>query len=142
MRSRIHRKRRLFVYGDSLATNLFYGLQSYAKRAGFYVISRRTRGATGLIRDDQFDWYARTLRHLRNDRPDILVVTFGGNDRQDITTRRGRIQRFSSRWWQEYRFRVNRYMAAVKRRVPQVYWSSSWMGSLSLLGPNLAPALS
>jgi hypothetical protein len=121
-RAGFRRKQRMFVYGDSLATNLFHGLESYAERAGFYTVRRRTRGATGLIRDDEFDWYARTLRHLRKDRPDILVVTFGGNDRQDITTGRGRIRRFSSRWWQDYRRRVNRYMAAVKRRVAEVYW--------------------
>jgi len=121
-RANFARTQRLFVYGDSLATNLFHGLENYAPHAGFYSVSRRTRGATGLIRDDQFDWYSSSIRHLKTDRPDILVVTFGGNDRQDITSGGRRIRRFSDPWWREYRRRVDRYMAAVKRHVRRVYW--------------------
>ncbi len=118
----LRRRYRMVVYGDSLATNVFHGLQGYARRAGFYTVKRRTRGGTGLIRDDQYDWYERTLRFLREDRPDIVVVTFGGNDRQSLSSGRLRLKRFSERWWREYRRRVDRYMAALKRATPHVYW--------------------
>lgn len=115
------RKYRMFVYGDSLATNLYQGLQGISARSGFYTVKRRTRGATGLVRDDEYDWYGLMKRHLPKDRPDIAVVTFGGNDRQDFQGGT-RIRRFSPPWWRAYRARVDRMMVLLKQHSGQVYW--------------------
>lgn len=116
------RKLRVYVYGDSLATNLFHGMKSMESRDGFYTVRRRTRGATGLVRDDEYDWFGRMGRYLKIDRPDVAVVTFGGNDRQDLRTGQGRLRRFTRRWWQEYRRRVDRFMGRIKRHSRHVYW--------------------
>jgi len=116
------RGNRLFIYGDSLATDLFTGMRILAPRAGFRTPGHRTRGGTGLVRDDAYDWYGRLSRYLPVDRPDIAVVSLGGNDRQDLRTANGRLARFSPGWWREYEARVDRVMTLLKRHSGQVYW--------------------
>ncbi len=114
--------KRMFVYGDSLATNVYTGLKGAAPKAGIARVQRRTRGATGLVRDDQYNWFTRLERYLAKDRPDIVVVALGGNDRQDMRTRGATLQRFSAPWWRAYRARVRRAMSILSKSGAEAYW--------------------
>jgi len=112
----------IYVYGDSLATNLYTGLTRMARRYGKFRVKRRTRGATGLVRDDEYDWYAKIKRWLPRDKPDVIVATFGGNDRQSFSSGRIRHKRFTQPWWREYRRRVRRFMRVMRQHSAHSYW--------------------
>lgn len=113
---------KLAIYGDSLATGVFFGMRDmFTKTAGTRVI-RRSLGGTGLVRNDHFDWVAHADRFVRRDRPDVVVVSLGGNDRQDFVLRGRRIRRFTDAWWAEYMRRAEKVMRSLKRVSPKVYW--------------------
>lgn len=113
---------KLAIYGDSLATGVFFGMRDvFTKTAGTRVI-RRSMGGTGLVRNDHFDWVAHADRFVRRDRPDVVVVSLGGNDRQDFVLRGRRIRRFTDAWWVEYMRRAEQVMRSLKRVSPKVYW--------------------
>jgi hypothetical protein len=112
---------RLYVLGDSLAANLADGLVWALRDVGEVQVVKRTRAATGLVRDDVLDW-TRSVAELLNDQNvDIAVVALGGNDRQDIRIGGQRLARFGAPWRAEYRRRVDRFMRTLDRHAA-VYW--------------------
>ena len=86
------------------------------------VVSRRSRGGTGLVRNDEYDWIRRAGRYAHTDRPDIVVVSLGGNDRQDLQVSNLRIKRFSNLWWKEYVQRAKTVMLDLRASGSSVYW--------------------
>ena len=68
----------MVVYGDSLATNLFHGLQTLQRRSGFYRVKRRTRGAPVWCVTTSMIGTGSSKKYLPRDKPDIVVVTFVG----------------------------------------------------------------
>ncbi len=114
--------KRVAVYGDSLATGLFFGMQDLFGSQNSYNVTRRSKGGTGLVRDDQYDWVRQAEGFVHKDRPDVVVVSLGGNDRQDFTFKAHRVERFTEEWWIEYIRRAEQVMMALKRSAPKVYW--------------------
>ncbi len=112
------------VYGDSQATDLFSGLRWIAPRTRHLRFKRRSLGGTGLVRDDQFDWERKIVRLIANDRPDIIVISLGGNDRQALRLGRARLKHFTMQWWLEYRRRAAAVMRAARASGARVYWLS------------------
>ena len=115
--------KRVAIYGDSLATGLFFGMQELHGRNGLYEVTRRSKGGTGLVRNDQYDWVNQVAGFVRKDRPEIIVVSLGGNDRQDFTFASHRVERFSEDWWIEYMRRAEQVMMALKQSTARkIYW--------------------
>lgn len=110
------------VYGDSMATQVYHGLRWAVRGTPDIHIRSRSRGGTGLVRDDQYDWFGQLRIHLERDDPRFVVVSLGGNDRQDFRSAGGLIPRFSEEWWLRYRTRVDHTMALLKSRPRRVYW--------------------
>jgi hypothetical protein len=48
------------------------------------IVSNSARSATGLARPDHHDWFVESLRLLREQKPDLVIVQFGGNDCQSL----------------------------------------------------------
>jgi hypothetical protein len=116
-------RQHLALYGDSLATNVYQGLRSMAAcRTEAFIISRRARRGTGLVRSDQFDWPRHVRRFTEIDCPDALVVSLGGNDRQALKARGRHLRPFTSRWWIEYDRRLCCLMRRLKTSRARLFW--------------------
>lgn len=115
--------KRIAIYGDSLATGLFFGMQELLGHDKLYQVTRRSKGGTGLVRDDQYDWVNQVAGFVRHDMPEIVVVSLGGNDRQDFSFATHRVERFSEDWWIEYIRRAEQVMLALKNSTARkIYW--------------------
>jgi hypothetical protein len=112
---------RLFVLGDSLATNLADGLIWALRDVRDVEVVKRTRAATGLVRDDVLNWTRSVARLLDDENVDIAVIAIGGNDRQDIRVGGRRYARFTKPWRTAYLRRVERFMRVFDKRTA-VYW--------------------
>src|SRR5712672_1614784 len=79
------------VVGDSMADWLAYGLEdAFAERPEFSVV-RKHRTYSGLIRYDQrrdnIEWAQAVKEAITADKPKVLVMMIGVNDRQQIRER-------------------------------------------------------
>ncbi len=115
-------QKKVAIYGDSLATGLFFGMQELLGDIKKLEVVRRSKGGTGLVRDDEYDWVARSEEYVRSDSPDVVVVSLGGNDRQNFTFGGQTVERFTDDWWIEYMRRVEQVMMSLKRGSRTVYW--------------------
>src|ERR1700751_2863560 len=81
-------KRNVLVLGDAMADWLAYGLEdAYAEQPDMGVI-RKVKTISGLIqyqpKGAPADWTAAARGILANERPDVIVVMLGLNDRMTI----------------------------------------------------------
>ena len=112
----------LVVVGDSLATGFYYGLRDAMARNKVAILVRRTKGATGLAPVEAYDWIAAARRIRKRDKPGAIVVSIGGNDRQDMFIGSKRLKRFTKSWWAEYRRRVDTFMGILAAGGTPVIW--------------------
>jgi hypothetical protein len=115
-------QKKVAIYGDSLATGLFFGMQELLGDIDKLDVVRRSQGGTGLVRDDEYDWVVQAEKYVSDDRPDVVVVSLGGNDRQDFTFNGMNVERFTEEWWIEYMRRAEQVMMSLKRGSRTVYW--------------------
>ena len=101
---------RLYIAGDSDAGNLGPPLQRELEQTGLVDSTLEYKVSTGLTRPDFFDWPAKLQSDIARLNPDTVVVTFGGNDAQDMLLD-GRSQPVDSDAWRtEYARRVGAVM--------------------------------
>jgi hypothetical protein len=101
---------RLYIAGDSDAGNLGPPLQRDLEQTGLVDSTLEYKVSTGLTRPDFFDWPAKLQSDVARLNPDTVVVTFGGNDAQDMLLD-GRSQPVDSDAWRtEYARRVGAVM--------------------------------
>ena len=114
--------RKVLVVGDFLAGSLADGLtRLYADNENVAVASH-IDGSSGLVRDDHYDWPAHIGPILAEEKPDVLVVMVGSNDRQPITLGSQTLALRSDTWTQEYQKRITEMTdAARKANVPLVW---------------------
>lgn len=114
--------RKVLVVGDFVASGLAWGLdQAFAEEPRIAILDR-SDGPSGFVRDDHFDWAARISEVLDSDKPDMIVVLIGANDRQQIKTANGRLSPGSDEWQKAYQQRVERFMLALQIYGKPVYW--------------------
>ncbi|MEL7544194.1 MAG: DUF459 domain-containing protein [Pseudomonadota bacterium] len=115
-------RHRLVVIGDSVGANLADGLKWAFRRSEFIKVRKRTKAGTGLARPDVYNWPRALRRIIRRDRPDIVVVLIGGNDRQDMRHKGRRYERFSKPWAREYIRRLERFANQLEKSGAKVFW--------------------
>jgi uncharacterized protein len=75
----------VIVVGDSLADWLAYGMDEFYTDHPEIGIERKIAATSGLIRydakNDQLDWWQATKDTLASEKPDVIVVMLGLNDR-------------------------------------------------------------
>ena len=109
------------VVGDSLANDLANGMEDIF--AGKPVnVFKQTRFATGLVRDDYYDWNGTVRNALKHGDANVLVVVMGGNDHQPIRIKGRRLDPLSKAWRAEYARRVAHFMKTVKQSRAKLYW--------------------
>ena len=76
---------RLLILGDSDAGTFGPYLETLMAETGIVATQLDYKVSSGLSRPDFFDWPTHMAEVLPSVDPDIVVVTFGGNDAQAIT---------------------------------------------------------
>ncbi|BCP55019.1 hypothetical protein K32_36360 [Kaistia sp. 32K] len=114
--------KKVLVVGDFVAGGLAWGLdQAFAEEPRLAVVDR-SDGPSGFVRDDHFDWAGKISEMLVADKPDMVVVLMGTNDRQQIRTKDGRFAPRSDEWQKAYQQRVERFLLALQAYGKPVYW--------------------
>lgn len=111
----------VWVGGDSLAQRIGEELVTAAVATGLIRASHDAHHATGLSRPDYFDWNARLALVRRLRRPDVMVLTLGTNDAEDLPCATGHCAFGSPGWDAEYRARLHAALG-VMDGVPRVVW--------------------
>ena len=112
---------KLWVGGDSLSLSLTVGFGRVTSPT-LVDFTRDTQLSSGLTRKDFLDWPQRLARLLIEDRPDVLVIMFGGNDYQDVIFNGQLLERPGQPWLDFYRSRVAEAMDLLNQPGLQVIW--------------------
>lgn len=122
------------VLGDSLADQLAQGLaDAFFEERPEIAIVKKTRGSSGLVRSDFYDWPAQVPELLENEKLHAIVVMLGTNDRQALRDEKGAYEIRSDRWRELYIERVDAMIDAAKAKgVPVIV-----VGQPSMLLPRL-----
>jgi hypothetical protein len=113
---------RIGIIGDSIAGDLGRGMQKLLAGRGNLKIFTFTKPATGLMRDDVYDWERALAGFLRKTRLNAIAVMIGGNDRQSVWMNGRRLSHGSPEWRAEYERRLARFMAPLATGKAKVYW--------------------
>lgn len=101
---------RLLIAGDSDAGTFGPYLEQLMDETGMVTTTLDYKVSSGLTRPDFFDWPARFAEQVPAIDPDIVVVTFGGNDAQPIRIDGTPYDLDEPEWTEEYRRRVGAAM--------------------------------
>ena len=117
--------RKFLFIGDSVMFDLGTQLQ-YTLKEKYNIADTKNeyKASSGLNRIDYYDWYARTSQIIKDYRPDVVIVLFGGNDTQDIIDSQGKYRAIMTPEWQKaYQERVDKYAKLLgSSSVRKVYW--------------------
>ena len=112
----------IMVLGDSLGTNLWWGLSEALRPHGNVEVIKKTRLNSGLVRDDYYDWPQAVKDLATRTKMDIAVIMIGVNDSQDMRGEAGLVPFQSPEWERIYSARIDRILKALTQRGIVVYW--------------------
>src|SRR5690606_32908136 len=76
--------RTVLVVGDFLASGLAEALETvFAQNPAIRIVDR-SKGSSGLVRDDFYDWPGEIGGVLESEKPVAVIVMLGSNDRQSM----------------------------------------------------------
>jgi hypothetical protein len=107
----------MWVGGDSLSITPGESVVSASLFTGSVTLLQPVDGhvSTGLARPEVFNWPAYLADVVARENPDIMVLTIGSNDDQDLTGDQGVGGIGSPAWEAEYRRRVGGLMDSVTK---------------------------
>ena len=113
---------RIAVVGDSLAIMLAQALSEPPEERPF-VILRKGKESSGLVRDDFYDW-TKALREVLDgpEKVDGVALMVGSNDRQELRDETGRLEPLSPRWLDVYARRVEALTTLLQARGAPFVW--------------------
>lgn len=111
------------IIGDSLSVFLAQGLQEIYADRPHVVLHKRNREASGLVREDYYDWPKSLREYLATTSGlDALVVMLGSNDRQQLRDELGVHDPRTERWREIYIRRVDGLMSIAKDKSIPLIW--------------------
>ncbi len=114
--------RKILVIGDFIADGLADGLEATFAADPDVTVARSISGSSGFVRDDHYDWPAVIGKILDAEKPAVVVVMLGANDRQAITLKDDSLDLRSPEWTAEYEKRVARFLKAIDERHYPLIW--------------------
>jgi uncharacterized protein len=125
--------RKILVIGDFTAMGLGKGLSAAFAEDPSVAILEQGSGSSGLVREDHLDWPKELQRLLSEERPKLVVVMIGANDRQTMQMDGGRERFRTDRWLAEYEARVTKLASLVTtQKLPLL-----WVGLPAFESPSL-----
>lgn len=123
----------VLVIGDFMANGLAEGLETaFADNANVRIVER-ANGSSGFVRDDVYNWPEQVKSLVETEKPSVVVVMLGSNDRQQMRVNDVREQPRSENWTKEYERRteaLGKALAATK--VPYL-----WVGMPAFKMPKM-----
>ncbi|MER9740716.1 DUF459 domain-containing protein [Mesorhizobium sp. M0187] len=123
----------ILVIGDFMANGLAEGLETaFADNANVRIVER-ANGSSGFVRDDVYNWPEQVKSLVETEKPSVVVVMLGSNDRQQMRVNDVREQPRSENWTKEYERRteaLGKALAATK--VPYL-----WVGMPAFKTPKM-----
>lgn len=114
--------RLILVVGDFVAGAVARGLERAFADEARVVVSNRANGNSGLVRDDYYDWVGLLPGIVNEEKPDVVVVAIGSNDRQQIKDADGRYAPLSSDWERVYGERIAAISDTLKVYGQPFFW--------------------
>lgn len=116
--------RSIVVVGDFLASGLAEGLEAiFADNAKVRVIDR-SKGNSGLVRDDVYDWPQEIAGLIEAEKPAALAVLLGSNDRQPLRVEGESQSVRSDAWTKEYERRTTALAETIESKKTPFVWVS------------------
>lgn len=112
----------VLVVGDFMAAGLAEGLREVYAAAPGVSVTDGTKGSSGLVRDDFYDWPKEIGPLIEASHPAVVVVMIGSNDRQQLRVGETREQPLSPAWTQEYGQRLAAFLEAIAARKVPLVW--------------------
>jgi uncharacterized protein len=120
---------RVLIVGDSDAGTFGPYLQQLLRETGVVETALEYKVSSGLARPDFYDWNTELRRLVPANEPDIVVVTFGGNDAQFLADANGASVMGQARpdsdnveWKAEYAARAGAVMDYLAEDDRSVIW--------------------
>lgn len=110
------------VLGDSLGDGIWAGLYHALRKDQRFNIIRKSKVATGFVRNDYYDWGSSVREITADTTVDIAVVIMGTNDRQPIVEKGSRYPLFSPKWREIYNARIDDFTEVLQASGAQIYW--------------------
>lgn len=134
---------RVLVAGDSLMGWIGPALTQDVEDLPVTITEDWSVG-TGLARPDVQNWPAQLEEVVAADDPEVVIVGFGGNDAQDMSTDSGRVTVGTAEWAEEYQRRVVQILDAVEGPGRTVYWIGlpvTTREAIEAVAPDMAAAI-
>lgn len=113
---------KILVVGDFLAGGLGVGMDAAFQDSPGIVIETHSNVASGLVRDDYYNWPAQLTKFIDDAKPAMVVVMLGANDRQQMVTDVGKEKFRTDGWYAEYQRRVLAFGREVTARKIPLLW--------------------
>ncbi|CAN7469156.1 SGNH/GDSL hydrolase family protein [Rhizobium sp. LjRoot258] len=113
---------KILVVGDFLAGGLGVGMDAAFKDSPGIVIETHSNVASGLVRDDYYDWPQQLTKFMDEAKPAMVIVMLGANDRQQMVTDVGKEKFRTDGWYVEYQRRVVDFGKQVTGRKIPLLW--------------------
>jgi hypothetical protein len=127
----------VYVFGDSLASGVWRGLDRAFAGDNAVRLENRSKGSSGLVRSDFYDWNAEMASVLESAEMDIAIVMLGSNDRQRLRRTDGGYEFGDPEFRRIYTERVDQLMQQLRRHGALVYW----LGLPNMRGKTYARAM-
>lgn len=112
----------VLVVGDFMAGGLSEGLAAAFELEAGVVILDKSRGSSGFVRDDVFNWPQNLAGLITETKPAVVVAMIGTNDRQQMVVNGIREAIQSPAWSAEYEKRVSAFAEAAKSSGVPLVW--------------------
>lgn len=120
---KIENARVVLVVGDFLGGAMADGLtDAFAELAGVRV-SDHTNGSSGMVRNDYYDWPGTIAAIIAEEKPSVVLMMVGSNDRQKMTVNGRREEVGSDAWNAEYDRRLASFATTVQEAGVPLLWA-------------------
>jgi hypothetical protein len=111
------------VFGDSQGEGLAVGLRQVLQGNKAYHLLNRTKAGTAISQPLDYPWPDRIDDFTHQEKADVAVMFFGGNDRLPMRVAEGKPIPFRSPQWEAiYKQRVARMVASLTKAGIKVIW--------------------
>lgn len=113
---------KILVIGDFIAGGLAEGLtETFAEATDLQVINR-SNGSSGFVRQDYYNWSKELPAILAEQKPAVIVMMIGANDRQTLTQKSISLVPDTDEWKKLYQARVDEFFQVSAKSGIPVIW--------------------
>lgn len=112
----------VLVIGDFLAAGLAEGLENAFEENPEVRIVDRSKGSSGFVRDDYYDWPKEAGAVIASEKPAVVIAMLGSNDRQQMQVGETRETPRSDAWTKQYVARTQALGKAIAASKVPFLW--------------------